>query len=330
MLKTSRLLLFLLLLTIFAPIHAQTSAEDLADPDGQFIEIDGTSIYYIERGDPANPAVLLLHGFGGSTFTWRDNLDAIAAAGFHVIAFDRPPYGLASKSTDLEYTPEYYAELTNKLLDAWQIDTAILVGHSAGGAVIAHFALTYPERVRALVFVAGAVNIEYDDVTAATTPDEEESVSALSDIFSLAENLDPGSPLSTTLMRTLITPERFTSILSDAYYDPTIVTDEISAGYQRPLKMEGWEGAFLNLLTSSPTYAGLTSDSLATITTPTLLIWGEDDTWVPLRGGEQLARLIPGATLITYPAVGHMAMEENTAQFNADLIAWLSTLPVKD
>ncbi|MBC8172052.1 MAG: alpha/beta hydrolase, partial [Anaerolineae bacterium] len=104
----------------------------------------------------------------------------------------------------------------------------------------------------------------------------------------------------------------------------------ISAGYQRPLKMEGWEGAFLQLLTASPTHTGLTSDGLATIKPPTLLIWGQEDTWVPLTGGEQLTATIPGAKLITYPAVGHMAMEENTAQFNADLIAWLIALPIEN
>ncbi|HEX2622896.1 MAG TPA: alpha/beta hydrolase [Phototrophicaceae bacterium] len=333
--RVSIALLALLLITVVSPIHAQTTftAEELADPDGQFIDIDGISIYYIERGDSTNPAVLLLHGFGGSTFTWRDNMDAIADAGFHVIAFDRPPYGLASKSTDIDYTPDYYAELTEKLMDAWGIDSAILVGHSAGGGVIAHFALTYPDRVKALVFVAGAVPIEDNDVasTRIATPEADSDSgdeSPIGSLFSFASSLDPDTPLSKTLIHTLLTPERFTDILSGAYYDPSIVTDAVSAGYQRPLQMEGWERAFLKLLTARTANAGLTSDSLATISVPTLLIWGQEDTWVPLTAGEQLAAIIPGATLITYPEVGHLAMEENTVQFNADLVAWLVGLAI--
>ncbi len=305
---------------------APRPAAELADPDGQFIEIDGISIYYIERGDPADPAVLLLHGFGGSTFTWRDNLDALAAAGFHVIAFDRPPYGLAAKSAELDYTPAYYVELTAGLMDAWDLNTAALVGHSAGGGVIAQFAATYPERVTALVLVAGAVALEADTNTAELTPTEEAQpdASPLGSLFGAVSALDPDSPFARTLVRTLLTPERFTDLLTSAYYDPTIVTDEVSAGYQRVLQVEGWEGAFLKLFTAPPQQSPLAVEELEALTIPTLLMWGAEDTWVPLTAGERLMELIPNAELITYPLVGHLPMEEAVEAFNTDLIAWLT------
>lgn len=64
----------------------------LADEGGQFVDVDGASVYYIERGDPENPAVLLLHGFLGSVVDWTNVIDVLAEAGYHVIAFDRPPF----------------------------------------------------------------------------------------------------------------------------------------------------------------------------------------------------------------------------------------------
>jgi pimeloyl-ACP methyl ester carboxylesterase len=68
----------------------------------------------------------------------------------------------------------------------------------------------------------------------------------------------------------------------------------------------------------------LDAAQLGAVTLPTLLIWGENDTWVPLRVGENLHSVIEGSQLITYANVGHLPMEENPAQFNLDLITFLS------
>ena len=69
--------------------------------EGAFVEVDGIQTFYVERGAQNAQTVLLLHGFGGLTFSWRENIDALAEAGYHVIAFDRPPYGLTEKRADV-------------------------------------------------------------------------------------------------------------------------------------------------------------------------------------------------------------------------------------
>jgi pimeloyl-ACP methyl ester carboxylesterase len=317
-----KFLLPLFLILNAMPILAQ-DAVDLADPDGQFIEIDGVSIYYIEKGEVENPVVLLLHGFGGSTFTWRDNIDSIAEAGYRVIAFDRPPYGLSDKSTEIDYTSDYYAGLTASLMDALDIQTASLVGHSAGGGVIASFAATYPERVDALVFVAGAVAIEGE--VFAGRDEQNEDQSPFGNLAGAVARLNPDSPLAKAAVRALITPDTFAGILTSAYYNQTVVTAEVIAGYQRPLQVEGWEGAFLKLFASRQGSEPLKPEAITAFTMPTLIIWGEEDTWVPLEAGERLKELIPAAELIVYPEVGHLPMEENVEAFNTDVIAWLET-----
>ena len=56
---------------------------------------------------------------------------------------------------------------------------------------------------------------------------------------------------------------------------------------------------------------------------PVLIIWGEEDTWVPIQVGRNLRDHLPDSTWITYPDVGHLPMEENIEQFNADMLRFL-------
>ncbi len=312
-------LMFMLMLAAL-PIAAQDTApaQTLADPDGQFIDIDGTEIYYIARGEPTHPAVLLIHGFGGSTFTWRYAIDPLVEAGFYVVAFDRPPYGLADKVTDLPLTLDSYSELTASFMDALGIETAALVGHSAGGTVIARFVLDHPDRVSALVFVAGAVGTGSSGDTQA---DAQQS-GGPGDMMALFSQIDPESPFARQLVRAVLTPERFAEIATSAYYDQDAVTPETVEGYARVLRVDDWEVGLLSLFSGGQP-ATVQPEALAEVAVPTLLMWGENDTWVPLATGETLAEIIPGAQLVTYPETGHLPMEEQPEAFNADLVAWL-------
>jgi len=299
--------------------------QELADENGEFVTVDGVELYYIAQGEPENPAVMLLHGFGGSTFTWRDNIDALTDAGYYVVAFDRPPYGLADKNPELVYSPIFYADLTAGLMDALEITNAVMIGHSAGGGVIAHFAVNYADRVDGLVFVAGAVRPPDADAEAESTPEADtDGGSPVGGLFEMASALDPENPLATTLVRNFVTPEIFVNLLSSAYGDDYVVTDEVAAGYARILRVEGWEAAFLNLFASgNPDDTPLDFETLRAIPAPVLIIWGEADTWVPLRAGRVLNRFFEDSTLITYPGIGHLPMEEAIDNFNADLITFL-------
>lgn len=315
-------------LTAIVPTIAQTGVtpQDLADPDGAFIDINGVEIYYVEQGPADGPAVLLLHGFGGSTFTWRDTMPALAEAGYRVIAFDRPPFGLSDKSPDVDYSLDAQVALTAGLMDSLSIESAVVVGHSAGGGVIAHFATLYPERVNALVFVAGAVRVTSQTAPPAPQAAEEASnPSPLGGLFEMAANLDPNSAFAQAAVRAFLTPERFAGLLSSTYFDPATMTEEIAAGYQRPLQIAGWEIAFLAYFASrTQITADLDLEAFAALDAPVLIIWGEEDTWVTPDVGQDLHAFLPESQLITYALVGHMPMEENVAQFNADLLTFLN------
>jgi alpha-beta hydrolase superfamily lysophospholipase len=110
------------------------SPQELADTGGAFAEVNGASIYYIAKGESSNPAIILIHGFGGSTFTWRGNIDALAGAGYYVVALDLPPFGLSDKSPEIGYSRSDFAAYVAGLMDYLEIESATFVGHRRGGS----------------------------------------------------------------------------------------------------------------------------------------------------------------------------------------------------
>ena len=314
------LALTVLTASISMVINAQPSdpvpAAELADENGQFIMVDGIELYYIEDGPADGPPVILLHGFGGSTFTWRETIPALADAGYRVIAYDRPPYGLSEKSADIDVSGSAYADQLAGLMDALDIESAVLVGHSAGGDVIARFAVTQPQRVDGLVFAAGAV---------IAGQGEGDGQSSLGGFGEFANALDPTSPFAQQLVRTFLTEDQFISLLSSAYHPSFEVTEDIQAGYARVLNVEDWELGFLALLANGDALAEpIDLDALAAVDVPVLLIWGQEDTWVPIERGEALREIFPAADFVTLLQVGHLPMEEAPAAFNTSLLDFIS------
>ncbi len=285
----------------------------LADEDGLFATLDGYTVYYLDRGPKDGPPVILLHGFLGSVIDWTNTFPALTEAGYRVIAYDRPPFGLSDKRTALNYSLQAMTDLTAALMDALDIDRAAIIGHSAGGLVAANFALRYPERVEKLVLIAGAVGI---------TGSAEEGSSP----FRFLGNIDPDSPLAQNLIRTFFTGNFGQEMLGQAVNDPAAIDPELLAKRERGLKVKGWEGGLLAFVRDSLLpESQIDLEQLRTVTRPVLLVWGEADQIVPITVGEKLAELFPNDTWISYPDIGHLPMDEAPEQLNADLLEFLGS-----
>jgi 3-oxoadipate enol-lactonase len=119
------------------------------------IELEDVTLAYEEvEGD--GPAVLFLHGLGGSARTWWAQLAACRERGFRAIAVDQRGAGLSSRPAG-QYSVEQWAEDAVRLLDALEIERAALVGHSVGCMIAEYAAVALGDRASALAVVGGAI-----------------------------------------------------------------------------------------------------------------------------------------------------------------------------
>lgn len=280
-------------------------ARDLADPAGRFVEVSGLQTYLLESGPSDGEPVVLVHGLFGSTFSWRYNIDALATAGYRVIAYDRPGAGLTEPRADFDYSVGHQAEFLAALLDQLEIRQARFVAHSAGASVLAEFALRYPERIERQVIVDGAILSGAPPI----------------DIGPLV-TFAPFNRWGRLALRTFVTPTNVAAGIRGLQHDASFWTAADDAGYGRAQRMLDWDVGFLGLVRDRGKTPQPDDAQLRSITALTLLIWGEADTATPLDQGQKLSELLPNARLIVYPDVGHQPFEEAAADFNRDVLAF--------
>jgi pimeloyl-ACP methyl ester carboxylesterase len=327
--KRLMLILFLFLSGVFSAAaqeatpepDPQAAAEALADENGQFVRVNDYAIYYVTAGPEDGPPVLLLHGFLGSSLDFYNTIPALAEAGYRVIAFDRPPFGLSTKNTSLSYTLKAMSELTAAFMDELGIEQAALVGHSAGGSVVADFVVRYPERVSKFVLIAGAVGISGPFAS----PDGSDPTGGFG---AMIAQMDPDSQQAQSMIEGFFTSPMFTAVMGEVAADPEALNlpPEILAIKQRWQQIPGWAGGLLAFVRDSVSEdSQFDLEQLKAVEIPALLIWGEADAIVPISLGETLRDLLPNDTWVTYPDTGHSPMDEATDQMNADLLEFLAS-----
>jgi pimeloyl-ACP methyl ester carboxylesterase len=291
------------------PLEDTVPPKELADPDSQFVTINGLDVHY-KRAGSGEPALLLLHGFGASTFSWREVLAPLGELGT-VAAFDRPAFGLTERPVTWSeganpYTAEAQVELTVGLLDALGIDQAVLIGNSAGGTVAAQTALRYPGRVSALVLVDAAI------YTGGGTP------SIVRPLFQTPQADHLGPLLARRLQA------QGDAFIERAWHEPGQITPEVYAGYRKPLRAQHWDRALWELTKASQA-SGLEA-RLDDLTQPTLVVTGDDDRIVPTSQSIRLAAELPNARLAVFDACGHLPQEECPDAFMASVTDFLREL----
>ena len=116
----------------------------------RYIETNGIRMHLAEKG--SGPLVVLCHGFPESWYSWRHQIDALAAAGFHVVAPDMRGYGQTDAPEAIEdYTLLHLVGDMVGVLDALGEATAVIAGHDWGAPVAWHAALLRPDRFRAVI-----------------------------------------------------------------------------------------------------------------------------------------------------------------------------------
>ena len=269
----------------------------MADWEGQgrSVEVRGQRIFLVERGPAAGPAVLLIHGFLHSCWTWRRNLHALADSGHRVVAIDLPGMGLSGRG-GWDYSLEGYARIVTALLDSLGVaELEAAFGSSLGGAVAIRMHLDAPKRVKRLVLscsVGPPVRAPGGIRRLAIAP------------FAPAYSLTAGNPM---LIR---------AILKARAYKRIEVDDQTLAGLWPASSRPGTRRTAVELAQSAPRSTRRLFDELGDVQAPTQIVWGAHDGILPLRYGRLLASRIPAARFAVFDDCGHLPHEEDPDRFD--------------
>ncbi|MFZ4813779.1 MAG: alpha/beta fold hydrolase [Phototrophicaceae bacterium] len=240
--------------------------------------IQGVNVHYIDAGSPsANPILLLHGGVGNARFHW-ERLVTELAPDFHVVAPDLPGFG----KSDLLPQMNYAALLTwtSNLLDALDLSQTVLVGNSMGGLIARLYAAANPIRVPALVLINGG---------------RLTSTAALP-VRWLTNFPVAGRLFLNNVSRQGVKSRESLGWLTAKAADTNILTDEMVQTAQANLP---GMSALLKMQLNSP----LPDPRIPSL--PTLIMWGEDDTLLPLTIGEGIRDAIPGAKWIPISGTRH-------------------------
>lgn len=262
------------------------------------LAVDGVLTRVLAAGSGPDHLVLV-HGVGARADRWSRNVDALAAAGWQVHAFDLPGHGLAQKGPGPDYSVPGYARFLDGFLDAVGAVSAVVVGTSLGGHVGATLACERPERVRALVLV-GSIGL---------APWGAERRAA-----SRARLRDASRPGIARKLGVVV-------------HDPGLVTGEWLEEEYLVNNSPGAEASFAAIsdYVADRIDDDLIGPRLAAMADrpPTLLIWGEQERAVPLETGRMAHAMLDGSELAVISSASHAPYFERPDEFNRVLLDFL-------
>ena len=271
------------------------------------ITANGIAIEYETHGDPANPPLLLIMGLGAQLTLWPIELvEALVARGFYVIRHDNRDIGLSEKfghggvpnfrrvalmrlfglRAKLPYRLTDMADDAAGLLAALGIDSAHIVGGSMGGMIAQLLAIHHPQRVRTLTSIFSTTG------NPRLPRPRPEAMNALLDRAPANATLEQVIPIGIRVARAIGSPAYPTS--------EERLRERIARDYARSFYPEGPARQIAAIMDD-----GDRRKRLRRVTAPTLVIHGTDDPLVPVEGGRDTAKAIPGAKLHEIPGMGH-------------------------
>lgn len=267
------------------------------DPDSRFLVIDEVLMHYKDVGQ--GPVIVLIHGAFSSLHTydaWAERLEQQ----YRVIRLDLMGFGLTGRNKSNDYSIKNHVRVLKTLLTRLGVESCSLAGSSFGGWVAWEFAYVYPELVQKIVLIDSAGFLEEEAIPLP---------------FRLAQ-----SRLAPRMIKYIVRRSVLEIFVKQVFFDAKKVTDAVVTRYFDLFSRDGNGEALIHLVgTSFKDH----SHFLKKIQQPTLILWGAEDAWVPVKHAYQFRDLLPNSKLIVYPKVGHIPMEEIPQKSLMDLTDFL-------
>lgn len=240
--------------------------------------------------------VLCLHGYPESSYMWRHLLEAVADAGWQAVAPDLPGYGDSPYRGDGSWTA--HVEAVDRFHREQELGEVVLVVHDWGGLIGLRWACEHPELVRAMVISNTGFFADgkwHGMAEAMRTPGQGEQ---------LVDGLDR---------------DGFAGMLRavSAGMDDRGI-DEYFKAYSSPERRRGQ----LELYRSGE-FSELEDYDLPAVGAPALVLWGENDPFAPLAGGQRFERELPDAELVVVDGAGHFVFDDEPERCSAAVVQFL-------
>lgn len=297
-----------LVIPYILPVSSRTQINQPFD-NSEWIEIEGVSIHtqvFQSESMIEGKKILLIHGLGGSTFSFRHNITALVQEGYTVVAVDLPAFGFSDRN------PKLISSQENRAIWLWGVldhidgriendDPWVIMGHSMGASVAIAMEEKNSTSVKGLIFIDGAVV-------------ERRRQSSWANIGYFQRILQ------VALHHFLIKPKAIESFLTSAY--GRVPTQMEIDGYLLPLTIQSTPVALSKFVSTA------TSKTIDDIVNRDIFIgvlWGEEDAWIPVSTVEMIEYTFPQTHTVIFEGEGHCP-NETAETFNDELINMLRKL----
>lgn len=267
-------------------------------PASRFMHVDGVRLHYRDEG--SGPAILLLHANFSNLLGWDPWVEALKDR-YRVVRFDFTAFGLTGPDPGGDYTNARTLALTEKFVDAMGLKRFVIAGTSLGGGIGIRYAAKHPDRVERLILLNPGI-LEGRAMARSGT--------RVPDAANVLHYITPRVLASYMLRSRAGDPEKITEEHVDRWYEMWM--------------REGNRRAILDRLRVYD--SSDVAEVVAEVRAPVLILWGEANPQTPIEQAAELKGMLknaPEVRLITYPGVGHPALEEAGATIGADVRAYL-------
>ncbi|MCI0778095.1 MAG: alpha/beta hydrolase [Chloroflexi bacterium] len=310
----------------------------------QMVETNGINIHLVEQGE--GPAVLMLHGFPESWYSWRHQLPALAEAGYHVIAPDVRGYGQSDAPEAIEaYSMKQLTADAVGILDALDVETAVVVGHDWGAPIAWNSAALYPARFRAVVGMSVPFSqrgpmpptqmfkrvfqnnffyiLYFQEPGVAEAELEADPRMSIKKFMYSASADSPDS----TLLPQKKKGDKFLDGMEEPGEPLRWLTDADLDFYGSEFERSGFRGGLNRYRNMDRDWEELPELADMKIQQPALFLAGEQDGVIKMANPEGMKELIPNLTMPAFiPHCGHWTQQEKPDEVNAALIKFLKEL----
>jgi pimeloyl-ACP methyl ester carboxylesterase len=323
--KVIVLVLALILLGLAGFLYKGEIPRDVVDakytsPASQFLDMtNGARVHFRDEGNPDGSVVVLVHGSNASLHTWEPWIRELGA-GYRIVTMDLPGHGLTGGVPDNDYSSAAQLNTVSAVVTHLGIDQFVLGGNSMGGGVTWRYALQYPDQVEAMILVdASGLPAWRAERRAEQNGEEKEAPLAFKLLGqawfrTIAKYIDPYYLVVQGIESSYNNSTVINQALIDRYYELSLRAGTRDATLARFGDRRNRDEIF----------------DLSSLEQPTLVMWGREDSLIPVETADKFAQVLPNASVVIYDDVGHIPMEEIAERSAQDVLAFLGELSLSE